>query len=262
MKKNRKITALAVNLIAGASLVLLLSGCGKTDDEAQESPEIQETAEIGEDAENRDSTDAEENTEPAARVVEALNEDGEVIDDNTEHSARDYLKYMSEEELRELAAEALDEKGKDTSLADNRMNTSGLTFEIPDGFTEHPDKKNFYVMGRYPIDASSIYYTTLEPDYTLQLMEEEAFKALMEESFLGSAEENVEVDITEYTPMTIDDIPAFRIMAEYDLGGAHLEQLIYLVNGSKTYVLIYTQTDEYDRMELFEASAETIHVEK
>lgn len=173
---------------------------------------------------------------------------------------KDYLEDISDEERISLSREALEGSGKDTSLADGGLVTKGINFEIPEGFAASEDTPGKYVLKRYPIDASNIVYSRLEADYTLQLMDEDYFAELIGESFDQDYSEPVEVNITQFEHFTIDDVPAIRLKCEYDLEDNHFSQLMIVVNGSETYVLCYTQTQDYDRMAEFEASAETIKV--
>lgn len=175
---------------------------------------------------------------------------------------KDYLKDMTEEEITELSREALEASGKDTSLAEGSLVTTGITFEIPEGFEANPDVQGMYVTDRYPIDASNIVYKELGTDYTLQLMEQADFEALIAESFSQAYDKAVDFKITEFKHIEIDDVPAIRLKAEYDLEDNHITQLMIVVNGSKTYSLVYTQTHDYDRMEAFEESAASIHVSR
>jgi len=195
--------------------------------------------------------------------VEQLDENGQAITENTEDSlTKDYYEDMTNAELKELAAEALTEKGYDPKLAENRIMTFGVNFDIPDGFLLDQERENMWVTKRYPIEASNIIYAELEPDYTLQLMDEEYFKRILTDDFLSSYNKDIAVDITEFEAIEIDGIPAFRICAEYDVNDTHISHLLIAINGSKTYVIIYTQTDEYNRTEIFEESAASISVKK
>jgi len=176
--------------------------------------------------------------------------------------AKDYLKYMSDAELRGLALEALDAADLDTRLAEGRMKTTGVEFEVPEGFEESEQVKGMYITGRYPIDATNIYYAETDVDYTLQLMDKDSCAELIKQKFASVGGQDVEVKINEFEQIMINGVPTFRILAEYDLEDYHLIQLIYMINGSKTYNIVYTMTSEYDRMELFEESASTIKVNR
>ena len=84
----------------------------------------------------------------------------------------------------------------------------------------------------------------------------------MEAGFKAQYGTPIDVKITEYESYSIDGVPALRIKAEYDLEDNHMTSLMIIVNGSETYTVVYTQNQDYDRMELFEASAASIHVSK
>ncbi|MBQ8946709.1 MAG: hypothetical protein IJ058_07855 [Lachnospiraceae bacterium] len=219
--------------------------------------------------------DSKQDDDASGRYVESL-EDGTVIEayaaapapEFTERlieyidADKDYLKDLSEEELVELSREALDASGKNTSLADGDLKTTGITFELPEGFMASEDTPGMYVLKRYPIDASNIRYIEMNVDYTLQLMDESYFEEMLEEMLESGYGSAVDVNISEFKHITIDSVPAVRVKTEYDLEENHITQLIVAINGSRTYMLIYTQTHDYDRMDEFETSVASIHVSK
>ena len=240
VKIRSKIIGYIIGIIAG--LALFLTGCG--------------------DASNSDSAGEEKKVVHLER--EQIDDDGNVISSPQDmcNIAKDYLEDKSDLELKTLAAEALRENGIDPKLAENRIMTFGINFDIPEGFAPDQERANMWVTKRYPIEASNIIYAELDPDYTLQLMNTEYFEEIISKAFLTSGGDDIKVDITEFEQIEIDTIPAFRIKAEYNVADTHIKHLIIAINGSKTYVIIYTQTDEYDRTDLFEASAATISVKK
>jgi hypothetical protein len=117
-----------------------------------------------------------------------------------------------------------------------------------------------YVTKRYPIDASTIYYVEQEQDVSLQLMTEETFKTQTEADFGELYDEDVEVVIDSFERIQIEGYPAFRILCHYEVGDIEITQLEYVINADKSYCIIYSQTGDYDRMEEYEASAETIEL--
>ncbi|MCR5595449.1 MAG: hypothetical protein K6G12_06350 [Lachnospiraceae bacterium] len=198
---------------------------------------------------------------PLGDLEEATEED---VVRNVENlgADKDYLSEMDKEEIKDLSAEALNNEGLDTSVADGAVVTRGITYNLPEGFIEDPDYPGMYVTERYPIDASNMVYTELDADYTLQLMDEAYFEETVENIFASRYGQAIDVTITEYTSYEIDNIPALRVKVEYDLADNHVTSLMIIVNGTKTYTVIYTQNHDYDRMELFEASAASIHVQR
>jgi len=101
----------------------------------------------------------------------------------------------------------------------------------------------------------------LARDVALQLRREETFKAQAEENFEKAYGEKIEVTIDSFERIKIDGCPAFRILCHYQAGGTEMTQLEYAINADKSYVITYSQTADYDRMEEYEASAETIRLE-
>lgn len=167
---------------------------------------------------------------------------------------------MDETLRTQLTEELLQENEMDTSVVESAPVTKGCTFTLPEAFSESEDIEGMYVTRRYPIDASTIYYVALGRDVALQLMTEETFKAQAEENFRKEYGEEIEVNIDSFESIRIDGCPAFRILCHYQVGDTQISQLEYAINADKSYVITYSQTSDYDRMEEYEASAETIHL--
>lgn len=168
---------------------------------------------------------------------------------------------MDETLRNQLAEEMLQENEMDTSVVESAPVTKGCSFTLPEDFAESEDIEGMYVTKRYPIDASTIYYVALGRDVALQLMTEETFKEQAEGNFRREYGEDIEVHIDSFERIQIDGCPAFRILCHYQVGDTKMTQLEYAINADKSYVITYSQTDDYDRMEEYEASAETIHLE-
>lgn len=181
---------------------------------------------------------------------------GEAMGGNTAASVE-----MDETLRNQLAEEMLQENEMDASVVESAPVTKGCSFTLPEDFSESEDIEGMYVTKRYPIDASTIYYVALGRDVALQLMTEETFKAQAEENFRKEYGEDIEVNIDSFERIQIDGCPAFRILCHYQVGDTKMSQLEYAINADKSYVITYSQTDDYDRMEEYEASAETIRLE-
>lgn len=233
--------------------VLLIAGCGgetavHTSAEAQNSEEASDTVQDDEDAESGEE------------------EDGESAQMSEHEAAAVEGNFMApvemDETLREqLTEEMLEENEMDVSVVENAPVTKGCSFTLPEAFAESEDIEGMYVTKRYPIDASTIYYVALGRDVALQLMTEETFKAQTEENFRKEYGEDIEVTIDSFERIQIDGCPAFRILCHYQVGDTEISQLEYAINADKSYVITYSQTSDYDRMEEYEASAETIRLE-
>lgn len=243
MRKRKRIALLVL------TAALLLAGCG---DEAvhtsAEAGNIGETAAAQEENTADIGGAATENAGTDALTVEA--------DGSFPAPAE-----MDETLRTELTEELLAENEMDTSVVESAPVTKGCSFTLPEAFEESEDIEGMYVTKRYPIDASTIYYVALGRDVALQLMTEETFKAQAEENFEKAYGEEIEVVIDRFERIKIDGCPAFRILCHYQVGGAEITQLEYAINADKSYVITYSQTADYDRMEEYEASAETIRLE-
>lgn len=208
------------------------------------------------------SAETQESEETEDAQQEELLEDAVQATKDTEDTNASVAQTEIDEETRnQLTAELLQEQEMDTSVMENTRTTKGCTFTLPDSFQESEDMPGMYVTKRYPIDASTIYYVEKEQDVSLQLMTEETFKEQTETDFRDIYDEDVEVVIDSFERIEIDDYPAFRILCHYEVGEIEITQLEYAINADKSYVIIYSQTGDYDRMEEYEASAETIQLE-
>ena len=239
---------------------LLIAGCGgeaavHTSAEAQNSTETSDTVQDDEaklqDGENAESAEDEEGDSAQLSEHEAAAVEGNFM-----------APVEMDDTLREqLTEEMLEENEMDVSVVENAPVTKGCSFTLPEAFAESEDIEGMYVTKRYPIDASTIYYVALGRDVALQLMTEENFKEQTEENFRKEYGEDIEVTIDSFERIQIDGCPAFRILCHYQVGDTEISQLEYAINADKSYVITYSQTSDYDRMEEYEASAETIRLE-
>lgn len=252
MVKRKRICSLLL------TAALLLAGCG------EEAVHTNAQAQNAEESAELTDTNAKESTESADTDA------AEAADTNAEESAEIQAVveggFMApvemDETLRtELTEEMLEENEMDTSVVESAPVTKGCSFSLPEAFAESEDIEGMYVTKRYPIDASTIYYVALGRDVALQLMTEETFKAQAEENFEKAYGEKIEVTIDSFERIKIDGCPAFRILCHYQVGDTEMTQLEYAINADKSYVITYSQTGDYDRMEEYEASAETIHLQ-
>ncbi|MBQ6807002.1 MAG: hypothetical protein IJO97_06185 [Lachnospiraceae bacterium] len=231
-----------LNILMLGLLVVSLSGCGA--DTTQEAMKDEVTEEITKETTNEET-------------------DAEAIEDNmtqTAHSTKQEVE-MDEATKAELTQQLLEENEMDTSVVEGTKATRGCTFTLPEGFEESADMEGMYVTKRYPIDASTIYYIEMNKDIALQLMTEETFLAQAQEQFVENGEMDVEVSLDSFERIEIDGYPAFRIVCSYMLDEVKFTHLEYVINADKSYIITYSQTSEYDRMEEFEASAATIKLE-
>lgn len=172
---------------------------------------------------------------------------------------KEYLE--TDNELKEeLALRLLQSRDIDTSILENMEITGICTFDLPEGFEESEDIPGMYLNEHYPIDASTIYYKEMDKDMSLQLMSENTFLKNMEKELEKIYGYNVKFNLKTFEQIKINDFASFKIKFSYTSDDVEFTQLQYIINADKTYVITYSQTDEYDRMEEFEASAETIQI--
>lgn len=212
-------------------LVFFISGCGADE-------EVQETMQ-----EQKEQDTAVHENESGNDTYEQASE----IDPETE---------------KELAAQMLEERGLDASVVKSTRVTEGCDFDLPEDFVEAEDMPGMYVTKYYPVDISTIYFTQLEKDMALQLMTEDDYVNHMQNALREIYDTETKITIEDFEAIKISGYPAFRILCGYTIDQVRLTQLAYVINADKSYVITYSQTDEYDRMEEFEASAATIEVIK
>lgn len=227
-------------------LTLLLSGCGAE-------PDTQETLAQGEtvaEESSQDSVDTEDtNPDDAGQGGEAGG------------SSEQQPLEIDEATKAELTTQLLLENELDTSIIEEDGTTDRCTFALPEDFIAVEDIPGMYVTKRYPIDASTIYYAEMDKDISMQLMTEETYVAQMESNFKNHYDMDIDVNLQAFEKIKISGHPAFRILCSYVVDGIEITQLAYVINADKSYVVTYSQTDEYYRMDEFEASAATIELE-
>lgn len=249
MKKNM------IGKMASCMLVLamLLSGCGAE-------PDTQETLAQGDTvAEETKQDDAEENAETDAGS-EAAPDEGNGTDGEKDTQPAEKLE-IDEATRAELTTQLLLENELDMSIIEEDGTTDRCTFALPEDFIEVEDIPGMYVTKRYPIDASTIYYAEMDKDISMQLMTEDSYVEQMESNFKNHYDIDVDVNLQSFEKIRISGHPAFRILCSYTVDGVEITQLAYVINADKSYVVTYSQTDEYYRMDEFEASAATIELE-
>lgn len=253
-------------------LTLLLGGCGAEPDtqetlaqgdaaaESTEQSDMEEAIQDSEDAEDTNSGDAgQEGTETGGSDAGAESENG--TDGAGGGSSEQQPIEIDEATRAELTTQLLLENELDTSIIEEDGTTDRCTFALPEDFMAVEDIPGMYVTKRYPIDASTIYYAEMDKDISMQLMTEETYVEQMESNFKNHYDIDVDVNLESFEKIKISGHPAFRILCSYTVDGIEITQLAYVINADKSYVITYSQTEEYYRMDEFEASAATIELE-
>ena len=169
---------------------------------------------------------------------------------------------LTEEKRKELLKQALVDAGKDPSIVEGKYKTKGLYFEVPENFAPLESNPNMYVTRRYSLDISNIYYQESEVDYLLQLMTEDSYKEMALQDFKETYGMDVDLQIDSFQETKISGIPSFQIESRFSLEGITIEQTTYIVNADKTYLLVYTTTNEYDIGLAIADSKDSIRVKK
>lgn len=261
-KKYRRL----IYLIVIAGMIFLITACGQ---EGAVSVDAQPQQISGET--DGDSTAGTEDTvqeDPPKDSVDTTTEYAEDPADGTaqaggmqQSDAVDEEALGIDDEIRQqLTEELLEENELDTSVLENERSTRECTFEVPEGFEESEEVEDLYVTARYPLDTSMIYYAVMDQDTSLQLLTEELFREQTEAELHRIYDEDIKIDIESFENIKISGYPAFRILCSYEVDGIKVTQLQYAINADKTYMIVYSQTNDYDWMESFEESAATIKV--
>lgn len=234
------------------ALVMLLGGCGKE-------PDVQETLAQGDGAVTEAGQGGAENGTEETAGDETAENDMVAAGENGGQPAEKI--EIDEATKAELTTQLLMENELDISIIEEEGTTDRCTFALPEDFIEVEDIPGMYVTKRYPIDASNIYYAELDKDISMQLMTEETYVEQIEENFRNQYDMEIDVNLQSFEKIRISGHPAFRILCSYTVDGVEITQLEYVINADKSYVVTYSQTDEYYRMDEFEASAATIELE-
>lgn len=234
--------------MCGIWLLSMLAGCSDGSEETMQAEEMVhvETVELNE------AGEPENGINDAFDQNEAVRRESNVEEEGIEIDKADRTK---------LTLEILEENELNTSVVESARATKGCTFDLPEGFEESEDIPGLFVTKRYPVDASSIYYTEMEQDISMQLLTEEAFLQRTRDGFRERLGVETDIKLGSFERFSLDGYPAFRIICSYVLDDMEITQTEYVINADKSYCITYSQTSEYDRTEEFESSAATIRLE-
>lgn len=239
MKNRAKAVMIGVLML----IIILVSACGAN-------PGVEETMQTQMQDEILQDEDINEN--------EA--DDYEKKDTDTDEKENKTGIELDDELKEELTAQLITDNNLNTSILKSTKKTKACTFELPDGFEESDDMPGMYLNEHYPVDASTIYYEELDKDTSLQLMSESVFRENMQTELAQLYESDIQIAIETFEKIKINNFLSFRILYSYTSNDILFKQLQYIINADKTYVITYSQTDEYDRMAEYEESAATIEV--
>lgn len=127
---------------------------------------------------------------------------------------------------------------------------------IPDGFYQSEDIPGMYVNKLYPMDSSNIYYTVSDAvtvgvvDDSLTL---EDYEKAVEKGFSQEGK-NIDLVVDEFSKDEMEGIPCYKIRSHYSIGDENLQQLVYIILGSDTHVITYTQMSDDELMADFKTA--------
>lgn len=124
---------------------------------------------------------------------------------------------------------------------------------IPDTFVRSEDVEGMYVSRLYPLDASNIYYSVVEPEDIGAIndsLTKEDYKEAVERSYAALGHP-VELNVDAFDVDSIEDIPCFKIRSHYNVGERDVQQLVYIIVADKIHVITYTQLSDDELMSDF-----------
>lgn len=135
-----------------------------------------------------------------------------------------------------------------------------LTCVLPDGFEEYPDEEGLYVHKSFPKDTSTISYVI--SDSGEAEITKEQLEADLEADYLDAYGDEVDVKVSEFKNIRVDDRRSLYIKLEYEFKGVEYEQFMCLIyNGADAHVLNFTQEKGGKWTEEFEECIESIAFE-
>ncbi len=182
-----------------------------------------------------------------------------------------------------LVAVSLLWTGLSVQATDDLKTAVQCSFVVPKEFVPGSERGTFN-NANHPMESSTISYSyydngkdkvltnrekidlekSKEPlllDESLNLSKEEYQKTLSE-AYSKAYGIDVGYKVSSFNKITIDGYPGFRIDGDYQASGEErIYQTTYLIFSKyRTFTVTYQRAEDDDCQDLFEASAETIHV--
>jgi len=137
--------------------------------------------------------------------------------------------------------------------------TGRVVIDIPEDFYEYLSPSGIYVTKKYPEDGSNIYIVTAPLYGTLP--DESEYTRKINENLTAQAGVSVSVKMEEYEKTTVDGFEAVKAVYSYSYDDLKFKRTEYTVNTNITTTIAYTQVNNADWEEEFEASAFSMRVE-
>lgn len=134
-----------------------------------------------------------------------------------------------------------------------------VVVDIPEDFYEYLSPSGIYVTKKYPEDGSNIYIVTASLYGTLP--DESEYTRKINDNLTAQAGVNVSVKMEEFEKTTVDGFDAIKAVYSYSYDGIKFKRTEYTVNTNITTTIAYTQVNNADWEDEFEASAFSMRVE-
>ncbi|MDE6608611.1 MAG: hypothetical protein K2K54_12800 [Lachnospiraceae bacterium] len=152
-----------------------------------------------------------------------------------------------------------DEPETETEPEPEPVLSGRVVIDIPEDFYEYLSPSGIYVTKKYPEDGSNIYIVTASLYGTLP--DESEYTRKINENLTAQAGVNVSVKMEEFEKTTVDGFDAIKAVYSYSYDGIKFKRTEYTVNTNITTTIAYTQVNNADWEDEFEASAFSMRVE-
>ncbi len=172
----------------------------------------------------------------------------------------------------------------ETLAEDSLKEAHHCTFVIPSEFTPGTESGTF-INKNYPMESSSVSYYVHNNGNDIvmtnreRLQKQEAFEEavidksgdltrdeyekLLSDSYNSAYGEDVGFSVEAFDEITVDGYPGYKIVSSYQVSGEEVvHQTVYmLLSKYKTFTITYQRAEDDECEDLFEQSAQTIHVQ-
>ncbi len=168
--------------------------------------------------------------------------------------------------------------------SNGELNTAtSCSFIVPPQFVPG-EESGLFIHKDYPMESSSISYniyyngkdkvlTNREKQALLQKGEvppidesenltKEIYQDMMSEAYAAEYGHDVDLDVTSFDRKSFDGYPGYKITSEFKPEGEmKVHQMVYIIlSRYRTFTITFQGAEDDECQELFEKSAETIHV--
>lgn len=160
-----------------------------------------------------------------------------VADDISSKTDEEYV-TMEEFELKGPAPE-------------ERENIGYCAILIPSDYHKSESEEGMYVSDVYPLESSNIYYSVTDASSVGAIdtnLTKEKYEETLEDAY-SSVGKHIDLVVDDFSREEFEGIPSYKIRSHYTPdGGKDIQQLCYIIMGSKTHVITYTQVSDDELM--------------